>query len=269
MRPGCLNLGYLHECRMAGKRVMRRVLPLPSVAEVDLDDAYWIDDPGRQHVRGVMIASVDGAAQANGRAGGLAGPGDVRLFGLLRRHADVLLVGAGTVRAEGYGGHRVSASDRAWRRRRGLAEIPPLAVVTRSCALDLDGPLFTDTEAQPLVLTCRSAPDYRVAALAGRADVLMFGDDAVDVPAALDALAERGLRRVSCEGGPTLLAQVLSAGRLNELSFTLSPLMLSGPGLRITQGPVVDPATHLELAHVLEEDGFLFLRYLTRGDAGD
>lgn len=246
---------------------MRRLLPLPSAASIDLDEAYWVDAPGHQHVRAVMIASADGAAQAGGRAGGLAGPGDVTLFGLLRRHADVLLAGAGTVRAEGYGGHRLGAPDRAWRRHRGLCEIPPVAVVTRTGALDPNGPLFTDTQTRPLVLTCRAAPADRIAALAERADILVLGEEAVDLAAALDALAERGLRRVSCEGGPTLLAQVLSAGRLDELSLTLSPLLVAGPALRITQGPVVEPPTGLELTQVLEEDGFLFLRYGTRAAA--
>jgi len=64
---------------------MRRLLPLPSVQDIDIDDAYWLDDPGRQHVRGVMISSVDGAAQSDGRAGGLAGQADRLLFAALRR----------------------------------------------------------------------------------------------------------------------------------------------------------------------------------------
>lgn len=246
---------------------MQRLLPLPYAADVDLDEAYWIDAPGRQHVRGVMIATADGAAQAEGRAGGLAGPADKRLFALLRRHADVLLVGAGTARAEGYGGHRLSAEGRAWRRRQGLAEVAPLAVVSRSCSLDPAGPLFTDTEVRPLVLTCADAPAERVAALSERADVLVLGEAAVDVAAALDVLAERGFRRVNCEGGPTLLAEVLAAGRLDELSLTMSPLLLAGPALRITQGPLVEPPARLELAHVLEEDGFLFLRYAAAASA--
>lgn len=136
--------------------------------------------------------------------------------------------------------------------------------MTRTGALDPSGPLFTDTQVRPLVLTCRAAPADRIAALADRADILVLGEGAVDLPAALDALADRGLRRVSCEGGPTLLAQVLSAGRLDELSLTVSPLLLAGPALRITQGPLVEPPTGLELTLVLEEDGFLFLRYGTR-----
>ena len=245
---------------------MRRLLPAPSTDEVDLDAAYWVDDPGRQYVRGVMVSSADGAAQADGRAAGLSGPADVRLFALLRAHADVLLVGAGTVRAEGYGGDRPSPDRRSWRTDRGLTEVPVIAVVTRSCALDPAGPLFTDTVARPLVLTCAAAPAERVAGLAGLADVIRVGDQDVDIALALDELAGRGLRRVSCEGGPTLLAQVTAAGRLDELSLTLSPLLLAGPAPRILAGPLLDVAARLRLAQVLEEDGMLFLRYL--GDRG-
>ncbi len=240
---------------------MRRLLPLPPSDDVDLDAAYWVEDPGRQHVRGVMITSADGAAQAGGRAGGLAGPADIELFTGLRAHADVLLVGASTARVERYGGDRPSEQRRAWRRARGLADVPPVAVVTRSCALDPTGPLFTDTLNRPLVITCKAAPAERVAALADRAEVISVGDRDVDLAAALDRLADRGLRRVSCEGGPSLLAQLATAGRLDELSLTLSPLLLAGTAIRILDGVPLDPPTRLRLAHVLEDEGFLFLRY--------
>lgn len=253
---------------------MRRLLAGPSPdqvdpdGDVDLNAAYWVPDPGRQHVRGVMVSSADGAAQAAGRAGGLSGPADERLFALLRAHADVLFVGASTVRAEGYGGERPSEQAQAWRRSHQLSPAPPIAVVTRTCALDPDGPLFTDTLARPLVITCRDADPDRVANLAGRAEILVAGTAQVDVAAALDLLAARGLRRVTCEGGPTLLAQVLAAGRLDELSLTLSPLVLAGSALRVTRGPLLDPPTRLELLQVLEDDGFLFLRYRCRSAPG-
>lgn len=112
------------------------------------------------------------------------------------------------MRVEGYGGGRPSDEHRARRRARGLAEVPPIAVVTRSCALDPTGPLFTDTLSRPLVITCTRAPVERRAALADRAKVITIGDRDVDLPAALDALADRDPRRVNCEGGPTLLAQL-------------------------------------------------------------
>jgi riboflavin biosynthesis pyrimidine reductase len=240
---------------------VRRLLPAPAGDEVDLDAAYWVQDPGRQHVRGAMVASADGAARADGRSAGLSGPSDGRLFALLRGQADVLLVGASTVRAEAYGGDRPTPARRAWRAEHGLAEVPTIAVVTRSCALDPGGPFFTDTLVRPLVLTCDAAPAERVAALSRVADVAAVGDRSVDVPAALDLLAARGLRRVSCEGGPTLLAHVVAAGRLDELSLTVSPLLLAGPAPRILDGPLLPSPAHLRVLSVLADDGFLFLRY--------
>ena len=244
---------------------MRRLLPTECQDPVDLNDAYWVDDPGAQHVRGVMIASADGAAQAGGRAGGLSGPADERLFATLRGHADVILAGAGTVRVERYGVEPLDEPRRGWRRQHGLTDAPPIAVVTRTCALDLDGPLFSSDGPRTIVLTGRQAPPAAVDALAERADVIQVGERTVDIVAGLDALAERGLRRVSCEGGPTLLAEVVRAGRLDELDLTVSPLIVGGGALRILAGALLEPPPRLRLGQVLEEDGFLFLRYL-RGD---
>ncbi len=265
MNPGGTGTDVAPPTPIAG---LRRLLPEPVCEAVDLDAAYWVDDPGRQHVRGAMVASADGAAHVQGRAGGLSGAADVRLFAVLRGHADVLLVGASTVRAEQYAGDQPSPDRRRWRTDRGMAEVPRIAVVTRSCALDPEGPLFTDTLVRPLVVTCSTAPPERLAMLAEVADVVTAGDERVDIARALDALAERGLRRVSCEGGPNLLAQVAAAGRLDELSLTVSPLLLAGPAVRILSGPLLHVPARLGLAQVLEDDGFLFLRYMigTRSD---
>lgn len=240
---------------------MRRLLPAPAGDHVDLDELYWIDDVGHQHVRAVMVASADGAAQAHGRAAGLSGPADTALFAVLRGHADVIVAGATTVRVEGYAGDRPPDARREWRRAGGMSEAPRIAVVTRTCTLDPASGLFTDTVAKPIVITHRGAPRRRVAALAEVADLVIVGDGDVDIPAALDVLAERGLRRVNCEGGPRLLSQVAAAGRLDQLSLTISPLLVGGSALRILHGSLFDPPPRLRLALVLEDDGFLFLRY--------
>lgn len=245
---------------------MRRLLPLPVTDDVDLDAAFWTERPGRQWVSAVMVSSADGAAQSAGRSRGLSGAADVALFARLRSHADVLLVGAGTARIEKYGAVRFTAERRAWRLARGLSEAPPLAIVSRSCALDPAGPLFTDAPTRPVVITCRSAPADRIAALSPRADVLTAGEQDVDLAVALDLLAARGHRRVSCEGGPTLLAQLAATGRLDELSLTLSPQLLAGPADRILRGSLLEPPQHLQLVQVLEDEGFLFCRYQVRTD---
>lgn len=245
---------------------VRQLFPPPRDATVDLDELYSVPDTGRQHVRGVMVSSVDGAAQAHGRSAGLSGAVDAHLFALLRSHADVLLVGRTTAVVEGYAGDRPSDERRRWRLTHSLAVAPRIAVVTGSCDLDPASGLFTQTVARPIVVTHRQAPSDRVEALRKVADVITVGDRVVDLGAALDALADRGLRSVSCEGGPTLLANLAAAGRLDELCLTVSPLLLAGPALRIADGAALDPATSLRLALVLEADHFLFLRYL-RGDS--
>ncbi len=111
-----------------------------------------------------MVASADGAAQAQARAGGLSGPADIELFAILRGQADVILAGATTVRVEGYAGEQPSAARQEWRQARGLSEAPPIAVVTSTCNLDPGSGLFTDTLATPIVITHRHAPVDRLTA---------------------------------------------------------------------------------------------------------
>jgi riboflavin biosynthesis pyrimidine reductase len=86
----------------------------------------------------------------------------------------------------------------------------------------------------------------------------------------VDALAERGHQRISCEGGPHLLAQLADAGLLDELCLTLSPL-LAGPGAdRIVTGGLPMPGGGTKpftLAHALEDEGYLLCRYVRRAAA--
>jgi riboflavin biosynthesis pyrimidine reductase len=191
-----------------------------------------------------MIASVDGATTVAGVSGGLGGSADHDLFMLLRSLADVVLVAAGTVRAEGYGPSRV-----------------PVAVVTRSCRLDWEAPFFTSPIARPMVVTVAGAPPAALARAAEVAEVVVAGDRDVDLAVALDALGGRGHRAVLAEGGPTLNAQLAAAGLLDELCLSLSPRLVGGAAKRILDGlPVPGPAP-LRLGSVCEQDGFLFLRY--------
>lgn len=243
---------------------MRRLLPGPAKDQVDIDEAYLVESPGRSYVRGNMVSSVDGAAQAEGRSGGLSGPTDKKIFAALRDHADVILAGASTVRVERYGGHRPSARRQEWRTARGMPPLPTMAVLSRSCDFDPEAPFFTDQDVRPIVITQKSAPAHRVDALRDRADIIVAGDGDVDLPAALGELADRGLHHLLCEGGPNLLSHIVAAGQLHELCLTLSPLLFAGPATRILDGPLLDAPEHLTLHQVLEDDSYLFLRYLRR-----
>lgn len=207
-----------------------------------------------------MVASADGAAWMKGLSAGLSGEGDRRIFGIMRGLSDVVLAGAATVRTEGYGPARPRES---WSTlREGRPPAPPIAVITRRLDLDLGGPLFTEAEAyaRTIVITTEAAPKDRIEEAAKNADVVIAGDDRVDMPLAVRELRGRGLGRILCEGGPRLNAQLAAAGLVDELSVSYSPVLLGGDAARILNG--VASQTPLVLAQVLEEDGFLFCRYV-------
>jgi riboflavin biosynthesis pyrimidine reductase len=243
---------------------VRQVFP---VAGPDLDDgglaSLYAFPPGEGWVRANMVASADGAAVVSGKSGGLSSGADRRLFAVLRGLADVIVAGAGTVRAEGYQPVRPFEAGSSLRSGRPL--VPAIAVVSGRLDLDPSSPLFTSAPAgaRTIVITCASSPPDVRAALSLVADVIVAGDTAVDLKAALESLASWGLTRVSCEGGPHLLGDLGAAGLLDELCLTVGPL-LAGPGAtRVMAGGPWQSGPHgMRLAHVLEDDGFLFTRYV-------
>jgi len=231
----------------------------PEAGDVDLAAAYAYPDEGRW-LRANMISTVDGAGWHDGKTESLGSSADKRLFSLLRGLADVVLIGAGTVRIEGYG--PVKAAEHWSDIRSGRTPVPPLAIVSRALEFNPDAPIFSEALVRTIVLTTEDAPDDRMAAVSKNADVIQAGVGDVDLTAAADALAERGHRRMLCEGGPRLLAQVAKAGLLNELCLTVSPVYVAGDPARIMNGEKLDAPGRLRLADALAEDDFLFLRYL-------
>ncbi|MFC6881936.1 MULTISPECIES: pyrimidine reductase family protein [Actinomadura] len=238
----------------------------PADGPVRLAEAYAYPDSG-PWLRANMISSLDGAATRDDRSGGLGGDADRRLFRLLRGLADAVVVGAGTVRAEGYGPVRPGGDG--WDGlRAGRPPAPPLAIVSHALDLDFDAPVFTEAEpdARTIVLTTEAADPGRVRAARERADVIVAGRDLLDFRSAFEALNERGLRRLLCEGGPGVLAQITAAGLLDELCLTLSPMLVGGASPRILQGPPVAVTADLRPVQILESEGFLLLRYVRRPD---
>lgn len=243
---------------------MRQIYPdaRDTVADdVDLAAAYAYP-PAGPWVRANMVASTDGAATLRGRSCGLSGEADHRLFALLRGLADVVVVGAETVRVEGYGPAKVRGEWASLRD--GVPPTPAIAVVTRRIGLDLSSRLFAEApaHARTIVITTAAAPHERRAQAAACADVVIAGEELVDLKAALTVLARRGFRRVLTEGGPRLLGQLVMAGLLDELCLTVSPLIVGGDASRITTPAALASPQRLELAHVLEADGSLFCRYV-------
>ncbi len=234
-----------------------------------LADYYpYPDGPRACWVRGNMIASLDGAATDDGTAGGLAGPGDRALFSFMRHQADVILVGAGTVRIENYSGAQFSPTQRQARQGRGQAEVPPIAVVTNSGELDHDAKLFTRTEVPPLILTSAIAVADTRSRLGSVAEIIDASGphpDRVDDATILKILAEHKLFRVLTEGGPMLLSTLIENGLLDELCVTVAPILVGGAARRIAAG---SGQVHIPMrrSHVLTDDhGYLYTRYV-KGD---
>jgi riboflavin biosynthesis pyrimidine reductase len=219
--------------------------------------------PGdRPWVLANMVAGLDGSAAAGGRVGGLSDEVDRALFRLLRSLADVVLVGAETVRRERYGAVRLPDDRRAARTAAGRPAVPRLAVVTRSLALDLGSRLFTGAEpdARTVVVTCEAADPERLAEAANVADVVVAGGERVEPAAALDELAGLGAGVVLCEGGPALLGELVDADLLDELCLTLSPVM-GGDAIPVAVSAGGADLARFRLGHALASDSTLFLRY--------
>ena len=243
---------------------MHRLWPQPSV--LDLDDAAlaahyaWPETRAVPYVRVNFVSSLDGAATVDGRSGGLGNAADKKVFHLLRELAEVVLVGAGTVRAEKYNGVQ--------RPTRGRDTPPPVAVVTGTAELDPGSALFTDTVVPPLILTLESAPARR------RAAITEAGGEVVVLPrltpdVLLAELARRGLGRVLCEGGPSLLGALHAADAVDELCLTVAPLLAGGEAGRIAHGPAGSPARPMTLLGALQSDDALLLRYRRSPELAD
>ncbi|MDN5796503.1 MAG: pyrimidine reductase family protein [Intrasporangium sp.] len=240
---------------------LKQIHPAPG-RDVSAADAYARPDGVARHVCVNMVSSVDGAATIEGRVGALTGPADQELLGILRSLSDVLLVGAATVRAEGYG-PVVTMPELAERRRTaGQEPAPRLAMLTRALDLDLASRAFTAAVARPVLITTERAAPERLAAARAVADVVIAGEESVDLRTALDVLADRGLPRILSEGGPRVLAQLFSDDLVDELCLAISPVVVSGAGQRIMSGPALPQPVPMRLAAAFEEDGFLFTRYL-------
>lgn len=241
---------------------MRLVVP-PAVGEAgtaELEDLYAAERP--EWLRLGFVAALDGGVQLDGRSGGLSSPGDRLIFRLLRSVCDVILVGAGTVRAEGYRDVDLPAELRARRRVRGGGDGPALAVVTGSGRLHDDGPLLGEGSGTRLVLLTTAAGRETAQAAGGpRAEVVVCGDERVDPAAALGALRARELAHVLCEGGPGLTSDLLRHGLVDDVCLTLAAVIAGSGAAHLTTGSPLPQPVRLDLAHLLEDDGTLLGRW--------
>ncbi len=244
---------------------MRRLWPDP--IEVDDIDALVAAEPRpappeRPWVLVNMVASLDGGISVGGRSGELGGPADRALFFALRSVADVVLAGAGTVRAEDYGPARPSEAQRAARRARGQEETPTIAVVSRSLELDPASRVFSGDGPRPIVITCDASPADRRRTLDEVAEVVVAGHDDVDMTRALVELRGLGASVVTCEGGPHLNGDLVAADLVDEWALTVSPMLVGGAEGRAAIGPSPTHPRAFHLDRLLEGDGMLLGRWL-------
>jgi riboflavin biosynthesis pyrimidine reductase len=218
---------------------MRRLYPEPA-SDTTAVEAYGVERPRpirRPWVGLCMVASVDGSTVVDHRSAALSSEADRMVLSTLRSLADVIVVGAGTVRAEGYGPPKKPGQR--------------IGVVTHRGDIDLSLPLFTSGAG--FLIMPRSAPDRPV-------DTVRGGDDDLDLA---EALGQLDAQFVQAEGGPGLNAALAAADLIDELNLTISPTLAGGDGPRMVAG-AAPIGRNLRLAHLLEDDGFLFTRYVRR-----
>lgn len=222
----------------------------------------------RPYVLANMVGGLDGCAAVSGRVGELSSATDARLFTELRSVADVVLVGARTVREGRYGTVRLPDRLRQERIERGRPSTPRIAVVSGSLDFDWTIPLFSmaDPDCRPYVITSGTADPARLADAEEHAEVVVAGETTVDLSLALSRLRNDGAEVVLCEGGPTLLGALAAADQLDELCLSITPLM-GGDPLPLSLAPTGAPIARFVLAHALVDDSDLFLRYERRIDA--
>jgi 5-amino-6-(5-phosphoribosylamino)uracil reductase len=181
-----------------------------------------------------MISTPGGTVDIDGRSGPLGGPADQQRLRDLRAAASVVLVGAGTVRAENYGAPS----------RNGLR----IAVVTTTCRLDFSSPLFASGAG--LVVTTTDAPAVPV-------ESRRHGTGTVDL---VEAVSTLGPGLIHVEGGPMLNAALLEADLVDAINLTVSPMLTGAQGPSWAVSP--HPTRHFELDTVNSNDGFVFARWV-------
>lgn len=237
----------------------------PREEPLSLDEiisAYTVPDREVPTVRVNFVTSLDGGSTVDGVSGGLGGPADKTVFDVLRRLADVVLVGAGTIRDEGYGAMRLDVDAASWRDEHDLPLHPVFAIVSGSLDLDPRSDVFTAAPVRPVVLTTERADPGARAALEPLADIVVCGADHVEPRRAIDALTDRGLHQILCEGGPSLFGSFIAADAVDELCLTISPRLVGGDSVRIAGGPASDRPRDLRLQHLLRSDDLLLSRYV-------
>jgi len=227
---------------------LRRLAPDPGETTVERQlDSYspWEQvHEERPFVATNFAVTVDGRATIGGKSGPIGSDTDTDMLVRLRGRFDAVMIGAGTMRVERYGG----------------IATPLMVLVSGRLDLPWDAPLFGD-DGRVLIFTASETEPPETTA-----DVeVVRHEGSVDLVAALRHLREeQGVRALLSEGGPHLHSQLWAAGLVDELFLTTAPRLTGAEAPRILEGKPLPGPTELELAWLLEEDGELFARYRRR-----
>ncbi len=221
--------------------------------EILLQNPIW--------VRLNMVSSLDGSVVFNGKSGELGNKADQELLVTLRLFADVIVIGSSTFKAEGYGPINLREEFRQVRISRGMAELPKFAIVTNRGALDFENEIFSNSSRKPIIITTEQALDHGSNELANYSDLLVCGQVTVDPRLIIEKFGALGLKSVLLEGGPRLNSSFLKANSINEICLTLSPALAGKQDSSIFGNAELENLVKLHLVSVIEDDGFLFLRY--------
>lgn len=232
-----------------------------TMSDEELLALYAFPERKERCVRANFVTSLDGSVSINGLSGGLGNPADQRILALLRRMSDVVLVGAETVRREGYGALSLGKDSVRWRKKNNLTSQPSFALVSQRLDLDEHSDIFLTAETRPLVLTVSTAPTERIKALSAVAEVVRCGESSIDPHLLITELTDRGHNHILCEGGPRLFATLLAAGMIDELCLSLSPLFVAGFGARMSASMQTEIAQKMTLKHVVMSHDMLLSRY--------
>jgi riboflavin biosynthesis pyrimidine reductase len=233
---------------------VKRILPEPA-ASTTVADAYGVSrqrhPDGRPWIGMCMVMSIDGSTVVNGNSQALSSPADLSVLVGLRKISDVIIVGAATVRLEGYGPPS----------KPGLA----VGVVTRATNLsedvDLTSKLFTSGSGFLIMPQDANLDDDATAKIASaEITTVRSGRGSVDLAAAMRQIDGTFAQ---LEGGAALNAAMFAADLVDEINITISPRIVGGDGPRLSSR-APEMLLRYEIAHVLEDDGFLFVRYLRK-----
>lgn len=212
-----------------------------------------------------MVMTLDGATVgSDGLSGSISGAADKRVFMEARRLADVVLVGAGTIRAERY---RPMVAKPEWQEARaetGQAAAPQIVVVSGRLDLPWDEPMFAESALPVLVATSTTVDAAQLEIARAHAEVVQLGDGSVDLSALVAWLHERGLKRIVCEGGEALLDALIQLDLVDEMDLTISPVLAGAGYLPDSARATQAPFPRFTLAHQFVDEGFVFCRFIRR-----